>query len=187
MATREQNEQKRLEILKEDVRNAFEADSVSDEFVRAYEETARQKLIDFADYMKITSDTSLDKNFRQQAGIMASRLFISGSVNIAGWSRIYSIPGLSTPDQLREKILSLGMIYWVQPFQIEINKPLTRLNDSVMAGSLSFYQSKIPFNNQLPADTNNKVLLIDIYNVKKVKIFDKEQLRIWEVLLGDVE
>ncbi|HUX57379.1 MAG TPA: hypothetical protein VMV77_10420 [Bacteroidales bacterium] len=184
---KELREEKLIVALKDSVRSVFETDSVSDQFMRAYEETARQKLIDFADYMKIVSDTSLDIKFRQQAVDMVSKLFISRGINIRNWDKIYSRPGFNTFEQLLENSLSQGMTFWVQPVQINVKTPLTRQNDSTLAGTLSFYQRRIPFDNQIPADSINKMLVIDIYTLKKVKYFDKEELRIWEVFLGDIE
>ncbi len=181
------SEEERIIALKDNVKTVFEADSLGDEFRSAYEETARQKLIDFADYLKIISDTSLDINFRQQARAMASKLFISDEVDLHNWSKIYSKSGLNTLEQLLDTSLSQGMDCWAQPMQIRVDKPLSWKNDSTFAGRLSFNQKLIPLGSMVTSDSIYRTLMIDIYTLKREKIFDKEQLRIWEVLLGDIE
>jgi hypothetical protein len=184
---RELNEEKLIVALKDSVRIVFETDSIGDTFIRAYEETARRKLIDFADYLKIVSDTSLDKEFRKQAAEMVSKIFISGEVKIVNWNIINSKSGINTLEQLLDKSLSEGMISWIEPFKINVRKPLILLNDSALVGSLSFYQRRIPFVDEISSDTIDKMFFIDIYTLKKVKSFDKEQFRIWEVFLGDIK
>jgi hypothetical protein len=180
------SEEERIVALKDNVKTVFEADSLGDEFRSAYEETARQKLIDFADYLKIISDTSLDINFRQQARAMASKLFISDGVDLHNWSKIYSKPGLNTLEKLLDTSLSLGLDCWVQPFQIVVDKPLTRKNDSTFAGNLSFYQRKISLEGQVYGDNKVKMYRVDFYVMRKAKPFGDEQLRIWAVFLGDI-
>jgi hypothetical protein len=184
---RELNEEKLIIALRDSVRSVFETDSIGDTFIRAYEQTACRKLIDFADYLKIVSDTSLDKEFRKQAAEMVSKIFISGEAKIVNWSIIDSKSEINTLEQLLDRSLSEGMISWIEPFKINVRKPLTLLNDSALAGSLSFYQRRIPFIDEISSDTIDKMFFIDIYALKKVKSFDKEQLRIWEVFLGDIE
>jgi len=184
---RELNEEKLIIALKDSVRSVFETDSIGDTFIRAYEETARRKFIDFTDYLKIVSDTSLVKEFRKQAAGMVSKMFISGDVKIGDLGFITSKSGIITLEQLLDICLSEGMIFWIEPFKISVRKPLTLLNDSTLAGSLSFYQRRIPFVDEISSDTIDKMFFIEIYALKKVKSFDKEQLRIWEVFLGDIE
>jgi hypothetical protein len=183
---RELNEEKQIVALKDSVRIVFGTDSITDTFLRAYEETARNKLIDFADYLKIVSDTSLGIEFRQHAAEMISRIFISGEVKTGLWSSVISKSGINSLEQLLDKSLSDGMISWVEPLQINVRKPLTILNDSTLTGALSFYQRKIHFNSNITPDSISKMFVIDIYVLKKVKSFDKEQIRIWEVFLGDI-
>jgi len=184
---RELNEEKNIMILKDSVRSVFETDSLSDMFINAYEETARHKLIDFSDYMKVASDTSLDIEFRKQAAEMISKIFVSKKADIEKWGKINTKSGIKTLEQLLEINLSKGMAFWVEPFQINVRTPLTILNDSTLVGSLSFYQRRIPFYDHFTSDTDDKVSMIDIYLLKKPKSFNNQQLRIWEVFLGDIE
>lgn len=182
----ELNEEKLLSASKVSIKQAFEVDSPGDQLLKAYEATARQKLTDFADYLKIASDSSMDMTFRKQALEMAGKLFISGETDTRKWNKAYPGPNLNTLEQLLEKSLSQGMPCWVQPSQINVNTPLTWKNDSTFTGSLSFYQQCILFDNPDPLGSISSMLVIDIYALKKVKFFGKEHLSIWEVYLGDI-
>jgi hypothetical protein len=184
---REIREEKLIVAIKDTVKSVFETDTLSARFMRAYEETAQQKLIDFADYMKIVSDTSLDNSFRQQAADMVSKLFISDEVDIQGWSKFHYDSKPGTLGQLLENAISQGMTTWIQPYNIEVMTPLSMENDSTISGTLSFYQKRVPFDDKFSADSINKPVVIDFFVMRKVKLFGREQLRIWEVFLGDIE
>ena len=60
----QKEEEQYIVNLKESVKHVFVSDSFSDQLLRAFEITAEEKLNDFADYMKIISDTTLNLRFR---------------------------------------------------------------------------------------------------------------------------
>ncbi|TAL72191.1 MAG: hypothetical protein EPN88_05105 [Bacteroidetes bacterium] len=183
---KELREEKLLAASIDSVKKAFEVYSPADQLLRTYEGTAKLKLNDFADYLKIASDSSIDIIFRQQAAEMAGNLFISGKAVTQNWGN-YSESNTKTLDKLLEKSLAGGMPFWTKPGKINIYKPLFRENDSIYIGSLSFCQNCIPFDTSRSLEISLKALLIDIYAIKKLKSFGKENLSIWEVYLGDIE
>ena len=89
-------EEKSVLASVDSIKKAFVVGSPDDQHLRALETTAKQKLIDFADYLKIASESSLDKTFRHQAIEMAGKLFISGKAETRNWSKAY--PGLNLPE-----------------------------------------------------------------------------------------
>ena len=68
-------EEAEMKEVIDSVRNEFKADYLREESLFAYEQKAKQKLRDFADYMNIAHDSSLDSAFRTQAEIMTYDLF----------------------------------------------------------------------------------------------------------------
>lgn len=182
---KEVNEENSLIASKDSIRKAFEVDPLSNDLLRGYEETAKQKLSDYADYMKIVSDVSLDMTFRHQAGEMVKRLFVSGDIDTRNWNKQYSQTEPSSLNELLEKSLLQGIPNWVQPEQISVLKPLTAGNDSTYTGKLSFYQKFIPFDIQKSQVTVSEMSGVDIYVIKKVKSFGSESLIMWEVNLGN--
>ena len=173
--------------LKESVKHVFMSDSLSDQLLRAFEITAEEKLNDFADYMKIISDTTLDLRFRQQATELVRNLFVASDIELQSWSRVYHVTGLNTLELLLEHSISEGISCWIQPSQINVINPFTQVNDSTVTGGLSFIQNCIPFNATGQSELVPGEATIDIYIIKEIKSFGDKQLRVWEVYLGAIE
>lgn len=179
--------EKQISIIKDSIRAVFEAETPGDNLLKAYEETAKQKLIDFADYLKIASDSSVNNVFRAQAAEMAGKIFISGSTDFTYWNRYSFASGRITVDSLLGNSLSNRMTSYIQPVQISIQKSLKMKNDTVYEGNLSFHPQRNFFIKDDSSETGNEMLVIDIYAVRKLKPFGKEILSVWEVCLGDIK
>ena len=98
-ASENQKEQYTMNLMNS-VRNVFTSDSLSDYFLRAYEMTAIEKLNDFADYMKIISDTTLDLRIRKHTAELARGLFLNDEIDLSGWSKSFPEACLNIPDNL---------------------------------------------------------------------------------------
>ncbi len=179
------NEANALAASRDSIRKVFEVYHPDEDLLRAYEETARQKLSDFADYLKIISDTSLNIIFREHAAEMANRLFENVDADIRHWAETYSENDISTLKELLAKSLSEGLTFWIQPEQINVAEPLTARNDSTYSGKLSFYQKCIPFDVRKPTQPILPMKSINIHVIKKIKSFGDESLIVWEVYLGN--
>ena len=182
----ERNEKAALLELRDSIKQVFGIDFPDDKLLNAFEATAKQKLIDFSDYMKAASDSSLDVNFRKKATEMATQPFISTEIDCRNWKREGTNLDFFTLEQLLDEIILKGMAGYVQPIEINVKTPLTLENDSTYRGSLSFYQQYIPFNNPDLQEIITGERAIDIYIIKKAKIFGEEILIIWEAFLGDI-
>jgi hypothetical protein len=182
---KEQREKDLLSSSKDSIKQVSEIDSPTDQNLKGYETTAVLKLQDFADYLKIVSDSSMDLTFRKQAAEMALKLFIPGEIDTRNLSKVYQGQDFNMLDKLLEEILKQGSSSWIQPDQINVIKPLTQENDSSFKGRLSFIYNCIPFGKPNSAQGKSGKLVIDFYALRKAKSFGKEQLRIWEVYLGN--
>jgi hypothetical protein len=172
--------------LMRSVKDVFTSDSLSDHLLSAYEITAAERLNDFADYMKIISDTTLDLKFRQHAAEIVRDLFVPEEVNLTDWNKVYPGSGLVDLEHLLSYSLSEGISCWIRPIQITILKPFTSLNDSTFTGCLSFNYNSVPLNSRDKSEIASGKLVIDIYLIKMLSYFGKERLRVWEVYLGDI-
>jgi hypothetical protein len=183
---RERYEQKHIAESVDSIKQMFEVDIPDAWMLNAYEETAGQKLSDFADYLKIASDSTKDMIFRTQAAEMAGKLFISGDINIRNWNKSYPDNTINTLKELLAKSLSQGMSSWLQPYEINVSLPLNQQNDSSFKGRLSFYLTSINYLNPDQTTPNAGKLEIDFYALRKVKPFGETKLKVWEVYLGDI-
>jgi len=185
-ATENQKEQYTMNLMNS-VRNVFTSDSLSDYFLRAYEMTAIEKLNDFADYMKIISDTTLDLRIRKHTAELARGLFLNDEIDLSGWSKSWPEPGLNIPDNLISYSLSDGVSFYNRPMEINLIKPFTSINDSTFTGDLSFNYKSFSLSGQDTSGIVSGELVIDIYLVKKLRYFGKDQIKVWDVYLGDIK
>jgi hypothetical protein len=179
-------EEQYIMSLKDSVKNVFMSDSLSDQLLRAYEISAAEKLNDFADYMKIISDTTLNLKFRQHAAELAKGLFVTDKIELHNWSKTYPQSDLYTLGLLLSYSLSEGISCWINPMQINVTKPLVNENDSTFIGNLSIMSNCVPFNNKDTSEIVSGELVVDIYLVKKFRYFGNERIRAWNVYLGDI-
>jgi hypothetical protein len=173
--------------LADSVKHAFMSDSLSDQALRSFETTAVERLNDFADYLKIISDTTLELKFRQQAFEVAGKLFIPGEIEIQGWSKDYLPDGLNTFKLLGSHLLSKGMNRWAEPDQITVRKHFIRKNDSIYTGNLSFYKNWFSFSDPEQLENVSGPSLMDIYLIRTLKPFGEQKSRVWDVYIGKIE
>ena len=184
--TATKREEQHIINLRDSIKSVFISDTLSDQFLKSFEITAIQKLNDFADYLKIISDTSLEVQFRQQAAGLVRDLFVNDKIGLHDWGIIYPEHNPETLKYLIEHCLSDGIPFWIQPSQISIRNSFTRENDSTYLGSLSFYQNRIPFINPEQSEIVIGELVIDIYLIKSLKFIGDQQFKVWDVYLGDI-
>lgn len=165
----------------------FEADYLSEQTLRAFEEKSKQKLIDFADYLLIYTDKSLDETFRDHARRMIRDLFISDSVHI----------NLKVSDEREKKNISINELLKMEPGpgeshmkfifdSIDLSEPLHRVNDLNYKGSLKFsqqYEVTSVTNSPITCSVSKKV---EIIATKVRKPFGGDTLQIWKVYLGNI-
>jgi hypothetical protein len=154
-------EQRRITAESDSLRSVFTSDTLSAVSLRAYMESAKQKLLDYSDYLKIVNDTASAEQFRNKAREMISSLFL---------------PGKETG---KENVL-------VSPDSVYTNEVFHRINDSVYRGTLAY-----SFKNLHQAEkVGNKSAgkgIIEVHLIKGDKNFGKGKFRVWNVYLGKTE
>jgi len=184
-ATEKQKEEYTVNLINS-VKDVFSSDSLSENLLRAFELSASEKLIDFTDYLKIASDTSLDLNFRLHAAGMIREFFIKGGIEIKDFFKNQLKPKPATLEDLLSLSLSGKVAYWIKPLQININDPLTRVNDSTYIGSLSFNFKYISIKNPDAKEMISEDHFIEIFLIKNLNTFGKENLETWQTYLGEM-
>ncbi|HAM08940.1 MAG: hypothetical protein A2X05_03635 [Bacteroidetes bacterium GWE2_41_25] len=179
-------EENYISNLKNDLKEVFTSDSLSEQFLRAYEITASDMLNDFADYLKIISDTNLDPEFRQHSAVMVRNLFISDKIKLSGLSNNYPESALYTLDRLLDHILSEGMPVWFKPVQIIVTAPFAAENDSTFIGNLSCKLECQALSSKGTSEILPDIITVDIYLVKRYQYFGDNHIKIWEAYLGDI-
>jgi hypothetical protein len=187
MEDREQEQRdQRVAAVKDSIRSALQADSLTGASLKAYQTAGRQKFSDFCDYLAIIADTGLAGPFRDQAAEMTGTLFCSPKVELV-FSATTDDPGKKiTVDQLKQPGTKIrDLLRGFRTDSLRNGKPLARINDSTYAGSLSFLTAGPAGvkNNRASASTGS----IEILVLRKSKTIGKETLRVWDVFLGKME
>ena len=173
---------------KESIKSEFESDDLSQKSLRAFEEKARQKLIDFADYINIYFDESIDTIFKAQTHRMIRDLFVSDSVQINRTLFHKKDKGSILLIKFLEEKPSVGYQSIRFNFDsINIIEPLHRTDDY-------YFQGKLIFSSQIGiSDSSNTAFIkqhdmeIDIIASKVHKTFGADTLQVWGVFLGDMK
>ena len=179
-------EENYISNLKNNVKEVFTSDSLSEQFLRAYEITASDMLNDFADYLKIISDTTLDTKFRQHSAELVRDMFISDDINLSGWNKTYPKSGFYTLEKLLEYILSEGMPVWIKPVQVNVSEPFVVKNDSTFIGNLTCNLQYIPLSIKDTLKMLPDNITVDVYLIKRLQNFGIDHLKVWETYLGDI-
>ncbi len=176
-----------IEKTKESIIAGFEAETLSDTSLRAFEIKAQQKLVDFGDYLGIYYDKTLDPTMKSQAGLMIKNLFVSDRVLIRSLS----------PNEKDKRNLSLAAFLSSDYFpgynsiQIKIDsivltEPLHQSTGYVYSGSLKFHYLFKAYSSSDTISVSKHTMKVDIFAEKATKIFGADTLRVWGVLLGDM-
>jgi hypothetical protein len=165
------------------IRRALSSDSLSEESLRAFGELAGRKLLDFSDYMKILTDSSIDTAFRQKAAGMIKALFISDSVVISlGNDNKKGALSVTVKNLVnkRESAMYPGFD------SVKIIQPLYRTAPDSYTGRLSSLTSSTSSLNRDGRKVSGQLITVDFSLVRIKTIIDKDTLNSWKVLLGNI-
>jgi hypothetical protein len=174
------------ENLKQSIENDFEARDLTQQKRQAFEERAKQKLLDFTEYLTLFASKELDTAFRYQAWQMVTDLFVNEEIkinmNFTGHDPegSYSLPGL------REKIQSSAFSpIGLDIENISVTDPSKPVEEGEYKGSLGFTW------HVWGIESSDTILIssaegnIDFYIKKVVKHFGNDSRQVWNVFFGD--
>jgi hypothetical protein len=180
-------DQRKVKSAMDSIRSEFSAATPSASTLNAFEETAKLRFADFADYLNILADTGVAPAFREHTKQMIRDLFLPGNVVLE-----FSLDGSKkqeafTLDALLTEGPPTGIKAHVScPVKVWVMDDLQAQNDSLFAGRLGFSAntdatSPDPEKYQLSGGS------IRFYALKREKLFGKDSLKVWTVLLGGNE
>jgi hypothetical protein len=172
----------------ETIKEGFETDYLTETARIAFEEKAKQKLIDFSDYFTIYSDKALETFFRDKTGEMMLDLFDRSETTLELKLKESEDRMRMNPEVLMEKLQASDYdVLLMTPDSVRTYRALERINESTYKGILSYLQS-------IEGITNEDTILIDVttmqcafYVMKIRKNIGMESKKIWQVFLGNME
>jgi hypothetical protein len=179
--------QKALDSAMDSLRESFGSDQLSAASLEAFEVSASQKLSDFADYLRIMGDTTLNPSFKEKAKEMVRDLFLSENVRFRLVKGVKAKEEVLTLKQLLSAgddqiVLSSNLIF----DSVKVSQHFQRADDTTYTGWLNFTLRCTETSlsgKEITCITGNA---IDIFILKRNKIFGNDTLNIWKVYLGDL-
>ncbi len=168
--------QKRINLAKDSITWAFSSEKPKENELKAFEECAKLKFIEFADYYQVFSDTSSAPEFRKQAGKMIRKLFVTDNYIINIKNQSY---GKNQRIKLSE-ILSENKALWLEDGlkltdSVWIQSGLKERNDTLYMGELGF-----------KLGSGNYTGTASFVSLKKKSVFGNDSLKVWTVMLEEV-
>jgi len=187
-AHREAMKKAQIKKEKQEIRDQFGSDRLSEETLIAFEEKARQKLIDLSDYLNIYFDDSMDESFRDLARLLIAELFINDSIHISKLLlQTKAMKSVSLKRFLNKRIATdYQPVYFVFD-SILISNPLHRTRYGIYEGSITFNRQLIQLAIQGSPPPNDVRLEVDLISQKVPKVFGSDTIHTWCLFLGEVK
>jgi hypothetical protein len=180
-------QEEEVSAAKDSIRSEFEAGYLSEEARFASEIKAVQELKDFADYIKIYTNNSVDSLFREKAREMIRNIFISDDARLSfGIVKNKKVKSFTLGKFLEKgfrEVTSADVVF----DSITVWQPLQKTGTESYTGALrgsqkvTFYAGKdtIAF---LPG-----VITVEMFATRTVKIFGTDTMHVWSVSLGNMD
>jgi hypothetical protein len=153
---------------RDSIRDEFTSDHLTDTDLHAFEENARLKLSEFADYFNISADPALDTAFRMEARRMIGGLFLPGKGRtFLEFCRDYSACRISFDS-------------------IRLAEPLRLRGEAEYRGLLETRQTSRSLVGKDTIITRHPATRVEIVAAKTAKVFGRDTLNVWELFLGDI-
>lgn len=175
-----------VDEAKNEIRAEFETETLNEASLIAFEEAAKQKLSDLADYLNVIADTSLNLAFRKKAGEMIRSTFINENVSL----QIFKPESKPDVGINVSQLIKLGLedeillpFYTVDSMDIKTH--LQKVQHDSYEGMLNFRQYFL----DVSLSNKNDVCILrqaEIFVQKEIKVFGSDTLKVWNVCLGTI-
>ncbi len=181
------DQETQINNLRKEMESQFDAGFLSEASLYEHEKAAKQKLNDFADYLRIMADTSLFPDYREKTGEMILNLFISDTVQVKivpdrnEKSQEFSIVQL-VQSALRDEVLVSRMVY----DSVQINRNFSRTGPDSYAALLTFIErTEISRDGRVSEASILRKIHAGIN--RQPRIFAADTLSVWVLRLGQME
>ena len=174
------------ENLRQSIESNFEASDLTQQQKIAFEERAKQKLLDFAEYLTLFASKELDTTFRYQAWQMIPSLFvhegIQTNIKITGHDPEGSYPLNDLRQEIQHSDFSSIML---EIENILVTNPSKWIQEAEYKGSLVFTRNMRGIESSDTLVISSVEGYVDFYIKKVLKHFGNDSLQVWNVFLGD--
>lgn len=170
------------------IEEGLEANSLTEEVKLAFQENAKRKLKEYADYVSIYSDKTIDSVFRNNIGEQIQRLFIGNEAvshihaeNTKPQIQLFSLesPELSEESELDKLLLTVD--------SMEVKKFLEWYDETTYIGKLGFLQTVTGIRDGDSTIIDRSPRVCEIFVIRTKKVFVNGSQMTWKVYLGSPE
>lgn len=180
------DDESRLNQSIDSISETFGSSILDDWEFDVFERKAKQKLADFADYLNVLSDTTIDMVFREKSGELIRKMFISKDV-VLHLSRPQETDGVDYhPDQLVSAGLSNKLDFYSCALDsVSMNHPFKKINSFEYITKFNFdLNARKGKSNSIPTFT--RIKNIQVFLLNETKVIGNHRISTWNVKLGDI-
>ena len=179
--------QPKIEAEKDSIKLAFTSETLTLANLKAFEESVTYKFTDFTDYYRIYTDYSVAPEFRYKAGEMIRCLFLSENCRFSVMNNQSNYKSnLTLAKLLATKINEHSPLFAFKADSMWVQDNLSPISDTAYMGILGFTSGNFTKNNTIQTEKRKRGTA-RFYATKKKLIISNDTLKIWTVLIGDVE
>lgn len=173
---------KYLTEQRDTVINQFQRTPETEIDLAGYSRAAIQKVYDFADYLNIVADCTLEKEFRIQAAAMIRKLFEDGKTEIEIAASEENPARFTVDSLLRSVRLDKLDVRQVSFSEVGIQRPFMEAAQGIYVAQILLRQDSW-FQNH---SQHSCLAEADIILKREIKSFGKESFSVWTVKLGEI-
>lgn len=188
------DEESRSQSLQEstlsNIKSQFEAETLSEDQLMIYNKKAREKILDFTDYMSLYSDKDLDNAFKEQIKDVMYRLFSDHDAVVE-----LSVGSEYKAEQINNTLIQLLNNIDESEYQ-SVDFTISGLKDIELLHfhSTGKYTGKISCEYKITGETGsdttilyeNTVQINIVATLTSKQFGENTSLMIWQVFLGDI-
>jgi hypothetical protein len=187
----EARQKEKQNLIKKEIKDDFESEYLFEDRLMVYGERAKQKLVDFTDYLNLYSCKDLDTLFKQQVRDMIYRLFYDKEAVV----QLSVVPGNGTGHTQKNLTELLNSIEKSTYREIEFRITDLKIVEPLSLESIDRYTGKIGCGFRISGITEKDTTLL-YEEAKRVKIITTRTskqfgadtaLLIWQVFLDEVD
>jgi hypothetical protein len=177
--------EKYIDLTTRQLKSLFQAETLRDFELEEFEKSSKQKLADFADYLKILTDSSLKQPFREKAGEMVQEIFISDSIPV---SICIAQGKIITSDVVQ--LVQKGLNNKIPAIQIQYDS--IRIEQSFQWNGQDHYCAVLSFIQRVNRMHDGQTLETSVRGktdariIRENKIIGPDTLSVWVLHLGKI-
>lgn len=186
-AEKQERERKQFQEITNAIDESMESDYLSKESFLAFEEKAKQKIIDFGEFFSLYSRKDLDPELKKSVATQLNELFQAESIIEIKWAIDMPQEKYRLDDLLMKISASKYDLLQVINDSIHVLESMEKINRETYKGSLIFKQDIYGISSFDTISMQHNHVQTDYYVKKVEKNFGIDTRSTWQVFIGTMK